>query len=97
METKSQLVKKYSNPKLVKQKAKKLLGKDVKVFYSTRKNKKYMIQDPNGKWIHFGQLPFFDFTQHQDEERRNNFRRRNAKWSMQPKWTAGWLALNLLW
>ena len=97
METKAQLVKKYSNPKVVKQIAKKLLGNDVKVFYSTRENKKYMIESPDGKWIHFGQLPYFDFTKHQDEERRDAFRKRNKKWKTQPKWTAGWLAYNLLW
>ncbi len=94
---KAELVKKYSNPKKVKQLAKKYVGNDVNIVYSTRENKKYMVEDPTGKWIHFGQLPYEDFTKHQDEERRDNFKKRNAKWAKQPKWTAGWLAYHLLW
>lgn len=97
METKSKIVKQYSNPAIVKRLAKELIDPKTKIFYSTRENKKYMVQDPNGKWIHFGQLPFFDFTKHKDEERRDNFKKRNAKWATQPKWTAGWLAYHLLW
>lgn len=97
--TKAQLVKRYSNPAIVKNLAKKMLGPDVKVFYSTRKNKKYMVKNPDGKMIHFGAFnpPMEDFTKHQDTQRRDNFRKRNAKWSKQPKWTAGWLAYHLLW
>lgn len=97
METKAQLVKKFSNPRIVKQLAKKLLGENVKIFYSTRENKKYMVESPEGKMIHFGQLPYEDFTKHQDEERRDAFKKRNAKWKTQPKWSAGWLAYHLLW
>lgn len=74
-----------------------MLGPDVKVFYSTRKDKKYMVESPEGKTIHFGQLPYEDYSKHQDIERRDNFRKRNAKWSKLPKWSAGWLAYNLLW
>lgn len=97
METKAQLVKRYSNPAIVKNLAKKMLGPNVKVFYSTRKNKKYMVKNPDGKMIHFGQLPYEDVTKHKDDERRNAFRKRNAKWSKLPKWSAGWLAYHLLW
>lgn len=96
METKAQLVKRYSNPSIVKKLAKKLLG-NVKIFYSTRENKKYMIKNPDGKWIHFGQLPYEDGTKHGDLDRINAFKKRNEKWSKQPIWTAGWLAYNLLW
>jgi hypothetical protein len=96
-QSKSFLVKKYSNPTQVKKLAKEKLGENVKVFYSSRENKKYMLEDPNGKWIHFGQLPYEDFTKHKDTERRENFLKRNAKWKDQPKWTAGWLSYHLLW
>lgn len=95
--SKAEIVKQFSNPKIVKQMAKKLLGDEAKVFYSTRENKKYMIESPNGKWIHFGQLPYEDFTKHLSIERRNDFKKRNKKWKTQPKWTAGWLAYHLLW
>lgn len=87
----------YSNPLIVQKLANKYLGKNIDVYLSTRKNKKYMIQNPEGKWIHFGAYPFEDFTKHKDKKRRDNFRKRNAKWSNSPKWTPAWLSWNLLW
>jgi hypothetical protein len=43
-----------SNIKTVNEKAKKLENRTVKP--STRKDKKYMVVDDTGKYIHFGQL-----------------------------------------
>ena len=87
----------YSEPLVVQKLANKYLGKNADVYLSTRKNKKYMIQNPDGKWIHFGAYTYEDFTKHKDDKRRENFRKRNAKWANAPKWSAAWLAYNLLW
>jgi hypothetical protein len=87
----------YSNPKKVKELAKEYFGDDVQVKVSTRKNKKYMIQDPNGKWIHFGQMGMEDHTKHGDKVRLANFRNRNWKWEEAPMWTPMWLSYHLLW
>jgi hypothetical protein len=68
-----------------------------KVYPSTRKDKKYMVYDPNGDKVHFGQIGYSDFTGHQDKERRKLFRIRNAEWAHAPKWTPAWLSYHLLW
>lgn len=68
-----------------------------KVYLSTRKDKKYMVESPEGKMIHFGQLPYEDFTKHKDPVRRHNFQVRNAKWKHSPKYTPSWLSYYLLW
>lgn len=86
------------NQKIVQQKAHQLLGNDIDIYYSTRKNKKYMVLNPQtNKWIHFGDSRYEDFTQHQDEKRRTLFRNRNAKWANAPKWTPSFLSYYLLW
>ena len=87
----------YSNPLTVKDKAKELLHNNT-LTISARKNKKYMIFDPNTKkWIHFGELPYQDYTKHQDEKRRELFRKRNSRWKNAKPYSAAWLSYNLLW
>ena len=57
MEDKYTELLKYSNPQKVKKLAKKFLGDDVKLFVSTRKDKKYMrCTRVNGKLkrVHYG-------------------------------------------
>ena len=34
------------------------------VLLSTRKNKKYMVINPDGKMVHFGQKGYADYIQH---------------------------------
>lgn len=88
-------LKKYSNYSQVQRLADRYnVGK---VYISTRKGKKYMVQSPQGEMIHFGQLPYEDFTKHKDPERRRLFQIRNAKWKTAPKYTPRWLAYYLLW
>jgi hypothetical protein len=89
-------ISKYSNQAIVQQQANKYLGKDVKVMLSTRKDKKYMVRNPEGKWIHFGQYGYEDYTKHKDETHRENFKRRNAKWSNADKYSPSWLSYWLL-
>lgn len=104
METQNRLAKyrevsKWSNPVIVAQLVAHYLGKDTPLKISTRKDKKYMVQSPEGKWIHFGQMnpPMADFTRHQDEARRERFRIRNARWARAPKWSSAWMSYFILW
>lgn len=85
----------YSNIKEVQRLANKYgVGK---VFPSNRKDKKYMVQDPSGKMVHFGQMGYEDFTKHKDTIRQERFRQRNRKWASSTKWTPSWLSYYLLW
>ena len=75
------------------------LDKNAGLYLSTRKNKKYMLF--NGcKTIHFGQLPYEDYTKHKDKTRRKKYlkRARNIKgnWYKDP-YSPNNLAINLLW
>ena len=46
-----------------------------KIVQSWRKNKKFAV-NVNGKWIHFGDKRYQDYTQHKDKERRLNYIKR---------------------
>lgn len=92
------MIQDYSNPNKVFQNAKRIYGNDVKIKLSTRKDKKYMLLNPNNnKWIHFGQMGFFDFTKTNDNKRRQLFKIRNQKWAEQDLYTPGFLSYSLLW
>ena len=91
-------VNKYSDTERVFELAKKIIGDDVKIDISTRKNKKYMVLNPNtNKWVHFGQLPYYDYTKHRDEERRERFLKRNSHWASADKYSPAYLSYILLW
>ena len=94
---------KYSNMKKVLINAKRYLGKDVIINVSTRKDKKFMVFDPdNDKWIHFGSFnpPMEDYTKHQNEIRKLNYllRSNNIKsdWKNKP-YSPNNLSINILW
>ena len=93
-------LRKWSNPEEVRRKANKYLGKDIPIYISNKKGKKYMVQNPDGKWIHFGQLGFQDYTKHQDEERRKRYLARATKikgnWK-NDKYSPNSLSISLLW
>lgn len=92
------MIEDYTNPTKVFQNAKRILGNDVNIKLSTRKDKKYMVLNPNiNKWIHFGQIGYQDYTKHQDNKRRQLFRLRNQKWAEQDLYTPGYLSYYLLW
>ena len=84
----------YSNPEEVKKKARKYRLNPV--YESTRRNKKYMVYDGD-KWVHFGQIPFEDYTKHHDKTRLNAFRSRNRTWEYAPVYSPRWLSWYLLW
>lgn len=89
---------KYSNPKIAHKKAKLLFGNNIEFKISTRKDKKYMIKNPNtNKWVHFGQMGNEDFTKHKNELRRERFRTRNKKWSNSDEYTPAYLSYYILW
>ena len=43
---------------------------------SKRKNKKYVVTLQDGQKIHFGDRRYSDYTLHEDEERRERYRKR---------------------
>jgi len=86
----------YSNPAIVMKKAKELHLNPVQV--STRKDKKFMILNPNtNKLVHFGQWGYEDYTKHHDKTRRDLFRKRNHKWKDADRYSPAWLSYHLLW
>jgi hypothetical protein len=89
---------KWSNPKTAQKNATKYYKKDI--YRSTKKDKKYMIQDPDGKWVHFGQLNYEDFQKHGDQKRRENYLKRasgmKGDWRTNP-YSANALAMRILW
>jgi len=97
---KSNEIWKWSNPIQVRKMADKYLGKDVPIFISTKPKKKYMVKDPDDKWVHFGQLDYEDFTHHKSDTRRKNYLTRTA--NMRGNWrdnkySANNLSRNILW
>jgi hypothetical protein len=67
---------------------------------SNRKNKKWMIINPNIKKIHFGDSRFEDFTIHKDVKRRKAYLNRHASrenWGASGINTAGFWSRWLLW
>lgn len=65
---------------------------------STRKDKKYQIQTPSGKTIHFGAKGYSDYTQHKDPKRKEAYiRRHQTRENWNDPETAGFYARWLLW
>jgi hypothetical protein len=70
---------KWSDLKDVIKNKNKYLGEDIPLFLSTRKDKKFMVLNPNtNKYIHFGQMNFEDFTKHKSITRLNNYIKRSS-------------------
>ena len=91
----------YSNPRLAQLKLRTYLNdKNVVLYKSTNKNKKYMIITPDGHKVHFGQMLFLDFLKHGDEQRRQSYLKRTAgikgDWK-QNKYSPNNLSRNVLW
>ncbi len=91
-------LKKVSNYATVRKKARLLYHRDV--FPSTKKNKKYMIQNEKGNMVHFGAIQYEDYTKHKDKTRRKNYltRASNIKgnWKQDP-FSPNNLSLHLTW
>ncbi len=80
--------------------AHKYYGKNAVLYKSTKRDKKYMIETPDGRFVHFGQLGYEDYTKHRNKTRRKNYRTRSAKirgdWKLD-KYSANNLARQVLW
>ena len=101
-EDKIEELKKVSNIKKVIINAINYFNDDnIKLYISTKKNKKFMIKNPEGKWISFGQMnpPMEDYTKHQDKDRRDAYLARATKikgnWSSN-KYSPNRLSISLL-
>jgi len=91
-------VNKYSNYAIAKRQTKKFLGKNTKLHLSHRKNKKFMVIDPEtGHQINFGQMGYEDYLKHKNKTRRHNFLVRNHKWKNAKKYSPAYLAYHILW
>lgn len=90
----------WSNPNQVRKMADKYLGKNIPVYLSTKNEKKYMVETPEGKLVHFGQLYAQDYTYHKNEDRRNSYLARSGgilgDWKNN-KYSPNNLSRNLLW
>ena len=95
--TKREELMKFSNPSKVKRNAINFFSEDIIIRISTRKNKKYMIKNPNDKWVHFGQMGYQDYTLTNDKDRRKAFRSRNLAWRFAPTYSPRFLSYWLLW
>ena len=89
---------KVSDIKAVLKKSRRLYQRDV--FPSSKKEKKYMILDDKGHWVHFGAIHYQDYTRHKDKTRRKSYLARathiRGKWKAN-KFSANRLAISLLW
>jgi hypothetical protein len=67
---------------------------------STRKDKKWKVETPEGKTIHFGAAGYSDFTLHKNLARKNLYIMRhqmNENWTKSGINTAGFWSYWLLW
>ena len=66
----------YSDPSRVYKNSLDYFGKDVPLYMSNKPTKKFMIQKPDGKYVHFGQMGFQDFTRTLDKEKQRKYLKR---------------------
>lgn len=100
MNNKLILLKHYSDPQIAQANAYNYLGSNAKLYISTRADKKYMVQNPQGQWVHFGQMGYADFTRHKDDMRRMAYLKRaraiGGKWKTD-KYSPNNLSIHILW
>ena len=91
----------FSNPRAVQKKAFQLYGKNAVVYKSEKKDKKYqMLNENTGRFTHFGQMGYEDFSNHLDPHRRDNYLKRSL--NIKGDWkkdiySPNFLAITLLW
>lgn len=90
----------YSNPSKVAQNSIDYFGKHIPIYISSQPAKKYMVQKPDGKLVHFGQMGYSDFTKHLDKTRQSNYLKRAMK--IRGNWfndlySPNSLSIHLLW
>ena len=90
----------YSNPSRVYKNSLDYFGKAVPIYMSNKPNKKYMVRSPSGKYVHFGEMGYQDFTYHMDKERQLRYLKRAMK--IPGRWyenyySSNMLSINLTW
>ena len=91
----------YSDPEIVFENAKQYLGEIVIIRFSDKPPKKFMVLNPEtNKWVHFGQMPYQDFTFSRNHNKRLQYLRRSGNikgnWKNN-KYSANNLSRNILW
>jgi hypothetical protein len=70
------------------------------IYISNKPTKKYMVKNPEGKYVHFGEMGFQDFTRHMDKSRQDRYLKRamniSGNWYENP-YSPNNLAIHLLW
>ena len=91
---------KFSNPSQVYKNLQEYTDDNIPLYVSNKPTKKYMVKKPDGKFIHFGEMGFQDFTKHLDSARQERYLKRamniRGKWYADP-YSANNLAIHLLW
>jgi hypothetical protein len=91
---------KYSDPQRVSKNALDYFGKAVPIYVSSKPSKKYMLRKPDGKYDHFGEMGYEDYTRHRDKDRRDRYLKRAmqipGKW-FQNEYSPNMLSIHLLW
>lgn len=90
----------YSDPSRVHKNALDYFGKDIPLYISNKPSKKFMIKKPDGKYVHFGQMGYRDFTRSLDKSRQERYLKRamaiRGKWYVDP-YSPNMLSMHLLW
>lgn len=90
----------FSNPEEVIRKSKIYFNEDIPIYISSKPDKKYMIQKPDGKMVHFGQMGYEDYTKHNNLKRQQLYLKRtsNIKGNWRnDKYSPNNLSRNILW
>lgn len=89
-----------SNPDKVSKNALDYFGKNIPIYMSDKPNKKYMLRNPQGKYIHFGDINYADYTRTLDKEKQRKYLKRamgiKGNWFSDP-YSPNMLSIHLLW
>jgi len=87
----------YSNYTKAKKKIKEKGLDPKRLFVSDKPMKKYYYQWADGKRTYFGLMGYQDYLKHNDEQRRQRFLKRNAKWASFPQNSPAWFSYYITW
>lgn len=89
-----------SNPDKVSKNALDYFGKNIPIYMSDKPTKKYMLRDPQGKYVHFGDINYADYTRTLDKEKQRKYLKRamaiKGNWFNDP-YSSNNLSIHLLW
>lgn len=76
------------------------MSNTIRLSKSTKRDKKWMVNMPTGKVIHFGANGYSDYTIHKDAERQKRYvirHKSKENWNKSGINTAGFWSYHLLW